>query len=201
MKPKILLDIDGVIANFYHGFASYLNDKYNCTLDVNVEPKNYSFEKWGHGVENVNFDISSNEWINQDGFEKLPAFEGAEKFVKQLINMCDVCIVTARIGDWNQKFGPGMKNRIKRNTYNWLKRHNMPVDKLHFIHEKIPFCKERGISIMIEDKMDTALEASKNGMHTILMNRGYNGSQIDWFRIYRVYNFNKVLDQIRKLNK
>lgn len=193
--------MDGVIANFYKGFASYLNDNYGCTLDTNVEPASYPFDDWGHGVDRIDFDKASREWIEQDGFEQLPIFDGAEEFVKELMNTCNVFIVTARIGDWNQKFPPETRDRIKNNTYNWLAKHGIPADRLFFAHDKVPFCKMQGISVMIEDKMSTALDASKEGIHTILMNRGYNGSQVDRFRIYRAFDFNDALKQLRKMIK
>ena len=199
MKLRVLLDMDGVIANFYSAFATYLNEEYGCNLNPNVEPKGYEFYTWGHGSESVDFDAASKAWIASGGFGKLPVFQGAKEFVDQLRSMCNVYIVTARIGDWDKSFPIELKDRIKNDTENWLKANGMPTDQLFFSHDKIPFCKENGISIMIEDKMSTALKASKNGMHTILMDRGYNGSQIDRYKIYRVYSFNEALEQLKKL--
>jgi len=199
MKLRVLLDMDGVIANFYKGFADYLNKNYGCTLNLNEEPKNYDFDKWGCGVDGIDFDKASKEWIEQDGFGKLPVFDGAEEFVEKLMSISTIYIVTARIGDWEQKFSEETKKRIENNTYGWLKKHNMPIDKLFFTHEKIDFCKENGISVMIEDKLSTALNAAKNGISTILMDRGYNESQIDRFKIYRVFNFNDAIEQLEKM--
>jgi len=201
MKLRVLLDMDGVIANFYNGFATYLNENYGCTLDPNAEPESYPFSNWGGGVDKIDFDQASRSWIEQGGFGKLPAFDGTEEFVKELMKICNVYVVTARIGDWDQKFTPEMKATIKENTFEWLERHNILTDKLFFTHEKVPFCQENGISVMIEDKMSTALEGSKNGIHTILMNRGYNGSQIDRFKIYRAFNFDEAINQLQKMMK
>lgn len=201
MKPRVLLDMDGVIVNFYKGFSKHLNKNYGCTLDTNVEPEEYPFEKWGHGVDRVNFDTASKEWIEKDGFEKLPAFDGATEFVKELMSLCNVFIVTARIGDWSQKFTPETRDRIKDNTRNWLKENDIPSDNLFFSHEKIPFCKENAISIMIEDKPSTAMEASKNKIHTILINRAKNRSQFPRYMIYKVSSLDEVLEQLRKLIK
>jgi len=201
MKLRVLLDMDGVIANFYRGFSKYLNERHGCTLNPNIEPKSYPFNDWGHGVDKINFDQASREWIQQNGFGKLPAFDGAEDFVKELMNLCNVYIVTARIGDWNQKFTTKTRDQIKQNTYDWLEQHGIPADNLFFAHDKIPFCQKNGISVIIEDKLSTALEAAKNGIHTILMDRGYNGSQINRFKIYRAYSFDEALNQLRKMMK
>ena len=196
---RALLDLDGVIANFYKGLSTFLNENYNCTLNPDEDPTSYSFNDWGGGVNDIDFVEASMAWIAQGGFSRLPAYEGAEEFVKELMSKCDVSIVTARIGDWDQKFPPELKEQIKNDTSNWLKQLGIPNDQLFFTHEKVPFCKEHGISVMIEDKLSTALEASKNGIHTILMHRGYNGSQIDRFKIYRAFNFDEALEQLGKL--
>jgi uncharacterized HAD superfamily protein len=201
MKVRIMLDMDGVIANFYNGFASHLNSNYGCTLDPAKEPKNYPFEDWGHGVDTIDFNDASYNWIKQNGFEKLPAYSGIKEFVKQLMSLYDVYIVTARIGDWEQKFSSDIKNQIKKNTYNWLKKYGIPSTKLYFVHDKVPFCKEHGISIIIEDKLETALKAAKEGIHTILIDREYNNSKANRFRIYRVYDFDEALGQIKRLIK
>ena len=115
--------------------------------------------------------------------------------------MCSVYIVTARIGDWNQKFSQGLVDIIKEGTYSWLDKHGIPTDNLHFHHDKVPFCIDNGISVMIEDKFSTALNGSKSGLHTVLMNRGYNGSQIDRYKIYRVYDFDEALAKVKELSE
>jgi uncharacterized HAD superfamily protein len=201
MKVRIMLDMDGVIANFYNEFAKYLNDNYGCTLNTEIAPKNYPFESWGHGVDKINFAEASNNWINQNGFEKIPAFDGVKEFVKELSKLYDVHIVTARIGDWEQNFTADIKNRIKKNTHNWLKKQGISACKLYFVHDKVPFCKELGISIIIEDKLETALNAAKEKIHAILIDRNYNHSKANRLRVYRAHNFKEVLDQIKRLTK
>lgn len=201
MKVRVLLDMDGVIANFYVEFARFLNDEYGCTLPLDEEPTNYSFNDWGHGVDRVSIEEASNKWIRSGGLQRMPPYSGMESFVNELMTICNVYVVTARVGDWQRLLPADVKDIIKRDTYKWLKEYNIPSDKLYFSHKKIDFCKDNGISVMIEDKPSTALEASKNGIHTILMNRGYNGSQIDRFRIYRAYSYDDALEQIRKLTQ
>lgn len=199
MRQRVLLDMDGVIANFYVEFGRFLNDEYGCTLPLDEEPTNYSLNEWGHGTDRISIGEASNKWIRSGGMLSISAYDGMEDFVSELMDMCNVYVVTARIGDWNRLLPDDIKNTIKQHTYKWLEQHGIPANKLFFSHEKIDFCKEHGISVMIEDKLSTALEASKNGIHTILMNRGYNGSQIDRFRIYRVFSYDEVLDKLRRM--
>jgi uncharacterized HAD superfamily protein len=199
MKPKVLLDIDGVIANFHKGFSIYLNEKHGCTLNPEEEPNTYSIKHWGGGIENIDTDTVTYKWIKDGGFGNLSPFSGAKEFVDRLNNICVVYVVTARIGDWDVKFSENITDKIKSDTQNWFKKYNIPVENLHFTHKKVEFCKENEISVLIEDKLETALNASKEGMHTILIDRNYNYSPAERFKIYRAYSYNDVFDYLSKL--
>ncbi|MFA5024048.1 MAG: hypothetical protein WC523_03790 [Patescibacteria group bacterium] len=200
MKAKILLDLDGVIANFCYSFRDFLNKNYNCNFNIDVEPASYDIGDWGCGIENINIDEVVSAWIKQGGFSQIPSYPGTEDFVQSLMSNYDVSIVTARVGDWDQKFSKNVQNKIKQDTSDWLQKRNIPADRLFFIHDKIPFCQENEISIIIEDKLETAIKASKEKVHTILMNREYNQSKSERLRVYRVYDFNEALVQLSKLS-
>lgn len=199
MKLRVLLDMDGVIADFYHEFASFLNSEYGCNLDPFQEPSHYSFSEWGHGTESIDMSEASDRWIRQGGIANIPPFEGAADFVKKLMSVCNVYIVTARVGDWNRLLPEDVKNSVKEDTENWLIEQGLPTDNLHFCHKKVDFCKDNAIQLMIEDKMSTALEAAKNGISTILMDRGYNQSPIDRFKIHRALSYDDVFDLLEKI--
>ena len=199
MKTKILLDLDGVIANFCRGFLTFLNEHYGCTLNPNQDPQEYDLSRWGCGVDKIDLGVASLDWILHNGFERLPAYQGAKEFARELLSNYNVYIVTARIGDWEQKFSADQKARIKKNTFKWLKRLGIPSTKLYFARDKVQFCQEKGISIMVEDKLETALNASKAGIHTVLMNRGYNGSKTNRTRVYRAFDYIEALDLLRRL--
>lgn len=204
MKLNVLLDMDGVIANFYYGFAKYLNEKHGCSLDLDTSPPSYDFSQWGGGTDRVDIKEASIGWITERGFDTLPAFKDAEKFVKELDSICNLYIVTARSGkgEWkNDIISDDLIDKIQSDTKTWLERHNMPTDKLFFIKDKVPFCEINGISVLIEDKLDTALKASKEGLHSILINMNYNSSPADRLRIYRVYNLEEALEWVKKLSK
>lgn len=192
MKQSILIDIDGVIANFYKGFSEFLNKEYGCTLRPDVEPSQYDFGQWGHGVQNINFDLATYDWMVNDGFEKLEPFNGAQNFIKKIKSKYEIYFVTARIGDWETKLSNRIKNKIKNNTYAWLSKHNMPTDCLHFAHDKIPFCLENKINLMVEDKLSTAVLAAQNNITTILLDRGYNKGK-EYKNVLRVFSFDEAL--------
>lgn len=174
MKTKVLLDIDGVIAGFYSGFAQYLNRHYGTTLDPIKEPPVYDIYEWKHYLSKSDIDKAIVEWMLDDGFLKLPIYNGAIDFVYQLMDQYDVYITTARLGDFEQKLGKDTLQKIIDDTKNWFRKYGIPYDKLFFRHDKIKFCKENGIRILIEDKLKTAIKGSENGILSIVMSRPWN---------------------------
>jgi uncharacterized HAD superfamily protein len=133
------------------------------------------------------------------GMRNIETFPGAELFVKRVMSSCNVSIVTARVGEWEQKFSKAVVNKIKTDTADWLKEHGIPSDKLHFEHKKIAFCTENDIGIMVEDKLATAIDASKNGIKTVLIDREYNHSLVERFNIYRAFSYDEAFKKLTKL--
>lgn len=201
MKRNILLDIDGVIANFYKSFATYLNETYGSNLDVLKEPTSYVFTDWDDALADMNVDEAVINWINNDGFLNLDPYVGAEDFVKELVGLGNVHIVTARVGDFETAFNEETIAQIKNNTQSWFNNHNIPSNgDVIFSHKKVDLCLNEGISILIEDKLSTVIEAAQNDIHAIIINRSWN-KHPDRFKVYRAYNYGDVLDFVRRLSE
>lgn len=203
MKSKILLDIDGVIADFFRGFASHLNDKQNAGIDLSKEPPVYSLHNWGHDIPRDVVDAEIIHWMESGGYEHMPMYEGAKEFVYKLMDKYDVHIVTARVGDFRMNLPEAIQAIIRRDTERWFQNHGIPADKLFFEHKKVDFCKENNIPVLIEDKLSTVVEAAESGMPAILIDRGWNQEGDAWYgehldrnhsNIYVAYNYNDVLD-------
>jgi len=189
MKKKILLDIDGVIANFYTGFGGYLNQNFGTNIQLVTEPPAYNIQEWGHDLSKETINEAIKSWIIQNGYLKLDLYSDARLFVFKLMNKYDVHIVTARIGDFKSNFGQDVINKIRIDTYSWFKKHKIPTDKLFFEHEKTLFCKLNNISLLIEDKLSNATDAALNGIQAILISRGWNQNIL-----YGDYNNLSVVD-------
>lgn len=201
MKRNILLDIDGVIANFYKGFGQWLNETYDADIDVEAESPVYSFEEWSPKMEFIDAKKASYDWMLDSGHLDIPIYPGARDFVKELMNLGNVHIVTARVGAWEQKLDVNLSNQVKSDTYEWFKKHGLSTNgPIRFEHNKVELCKEEGISILIEDKLSTALKAAQAGIHAILINRAWN-QHPERHMVYRTYNYDQVLDLIRKLSQ
>jgi uncharacterized HAD superfamily protein len=204
MKVKVLCDIDGVIASFYRSFAKYLNSHLNTHLDLEYEPDIYSIYEWDHKLPRDTVDRAVGDWMLNNGFLNMPIYKGAQTFIYKLIDKYDVFIVTARIGDFNQRFSRDVLQKIVDDTKKWFQQYGIPADKLFFRHDKIDFCKEQDIHIIIEDKLSTALKGAKNGIHSILLSHPWNkddrASKYMPLLLYRADNYDDILNIMEKIN-
>jgi len=195
MKTKVLLDVDGVIANFHISFIRYLNENYGTNIDETDEPTEYSIDKWCIGIGSDKINTIIHEWLATGGYKTLPIYSGAKQFVYQLMDKFDVYIVTARIGDFHMNLPQKVIEGIKNDTFDWFRQHNIPSDGIFFEHKKTDFCKAYNIPIMIEDKLSTVVEAANSGIKTVLMNRSYNQSSArrNHPNITVAYNYDEIL--------
>lgn len=197
MKQNLLLDIDGVLADFYRGFANFLNEKHNAKLDLNVEPSSYVFSEWSPHLKGLSMDKVYEDWILDDGLLNLSIYNGAKDFVFNLADLCDIYIVTARGGDFKNLSKKETMDKIRKDTHNWFIFNKIPVKNVYFEREKINFCKKNNIGILVEDKLDTAVNGTVNGIESILINRNWNNSEKDTF--HRVYSYDEALSKVKSL--
>ena len=150
-------------------------------------------------MDNIDIDKASLEWIDQNGFERLPMYAGAREFVEELSEICDVSIVTARIGDYQQEFDATTKVKIKNDTYSWFRKHHiLSSRRIRFSHNKVDLCVEEGISIIVEDKLSTALHAAASGMQAVVVDRAWNQyKNVD--NVHRSHSYSELINIIKRL--
>jgi len=199
MNNKVLLDIDGVIAHFYKGFGQYLNKVYNTNLNIDGEPSTYSMRDWDPAFSKEDIDVASKNWILGSGFFKMPIYPGAKEFVYELMDLCDVYIVTGRINDYDMALSDNVKYKIRNDTKKWFKYHGIPAEKLFFAGDKAKFCNDNGIKILIEDKLSTVENAVVQGIESFLMYRKYNDTKIVHPRLHKVDNYSQIISKIREI--
>lgn len=203
IKDKVLLDIDGVIADFYTGFGDHLNRNTDAKLDLSKGPVNYDIYGWGHNLPKDVIDKEIPKWILKNGYANIPIFSGAKEFVYNLTDKYDVYIVTARVGDFTLSMPERNQEIIKQDTFRWFKKFGIPCNKLFFEHKKIDFCQKNEIPIIIEDKLPTIIDAANKGVRSILIDRSWNqdnnGLQRDHFNIFVAYGYNDILRILKEL--
>ena len=82
-----------------------------------------------------------------------------------------------------------------------LDNFNIPYDSLNLhISDKLTFCKEHEIDVLIEDSYETCRELADNGIKSILMTTKMN-SDIEDKEIVRVNNWDEIYEEIEKYKK
>ena len=82
-------------------------------------------------------------------------------------------------------------------TKNSLDKFNIPYDSLNLhINDKLTFCKDNGIELLIEDGYETCKELMDNGIQSILMTTKMNAN-IEDGNIVRVNNWNEIYEKIK----
>lgn len=196
MKPNVLMDIDGVLADFYVVFARFLNANFNTTLDPTCEPPEYSFSGWGGGTEGLDPQKVFDKFSLIGGYLSLDLFPGADKFFNEVGKKANIWVVTSR-DDELLNHGP-VSDKVRDDTVKWLKQYNLNPYALAFRYNKVSFCLDNNIDLLIEDKLDTALQAAKKGLNTILIDRGWNQAD-KAFRVYRAKNYDTALRTLENL--
>lgn len=84
-------------------------------------------------------------------------------------------------------------------TKNSLNKFNIPYDSLNLhIRDKLAYCKDNEIDLLIEDSYETCRELTDYGIKSILMTTKMN-STIEDEDIVRVSNWNEIYEEIRKI--
>ena len=82
-----------------------------------------------------------------------------------------------------------------------LDNFNIPYDSLNLhVSDKLTFCKEHGIDVLIEDSYETCREFTNNGIKSILMTTPMN-KDIDAGEIARVNNWLEIYEEIENYKK
>lgn len=82
-----------------------------------------------------------------------------------------------------------------------LENFNIPYDSLNLhISDKLTFCMEHGINLLIEDSYETCKELVDNGIKSILMTTKMN-KDIETKEVIRVNNWDEVYEEIEKYKK
>ncbi len=158
-KFKIGIDIDGTLTepDFW---VDIMNEYFHKELDY----KTNQIYDWLEAYE-----------IDEDEFSVFYRNEGPEMHYQAKIrdnaqevisffnNHHEICYLTAR-----QKW-------LSEVTAKWLDKYQLPGE--HFIlgtHNKLPYAKELGCDLFIEDNYNVANELAEGGIKVLLLNCSYN---------------------------
>ena len=194
---KIGIDIDNVLSNFNE---ILLNDYLEHDKTLN---NNGIIHKGEYIRRMFDWDTSYEQNYYRNNIERLASLLTPIKNSSRYINKLkedgnEIYIISGRDnGEYSNPYDM---------TINWLKKYNIPYDKLILTNaykhqEKAEVCKELGIDIMIDDSINVCKKCSDNNIECILFGTPYNKEEKRFNRINsweEIYNYvrNKKINVI-----
>ena len=194
---KIGIDIDNVLSNFNE---ILLNDYLEHDKTLN---NNGIIHKGEYIRKMFDWDTSYEQNYYRNNIERLASLLTPIKNSSRYINKLkedgnEIYIISGRDN--------GEYSNPCDMTINWLKKYNIPYDKLILTNaykhqEKAEVCKELGIDIMIDDSINVCKKCSDNNIECILFETPYNKEEKRFNRINsweEIYNYvrNKKINVI-----
>jgi len=161
---KICFDIDGVLASYATKFIEVAQKLYG-KKQVNVRDYNFGLDL--KEVKRVNVIM-----VRSHMYENLKLTDTALDILA--LNSTDVIwYMTAR-----SRFSNGetrLNNSIREQTMIWLSDNKFPqCENLIFTEEKGLTCYELGVKYLVEDNLESAIEAYRLGITAYIIDRYYN---------------------------
>lgn len=187
---KIGIDIDGVITDLSRFYLDYgAKFAFENNIEKISNPNGYEIEEILNLEEGKHIEF----WEKYDDYytKKIYTREFASEVIKKLKEeKNEIHLITAR----NPK-----EEQSEKWTTDWLKENNIYYDKLEFTTEKVNYCKNNNIDLMIEDSVKNILELSKE-ISVICFDTRYN-KECQGENITRCYSWYDIYSKIKKYMK
>jgi len=187
---KIGIDLDDVIADFFEALLKFYHKKFG-KLHKKEEFKEWKWwPVWGVSREEAIKIVD--EFHESHKLEEVPLMEHALNSLHHLLKDNEIFIITSR------------PVRFKPKVESWIKHHlgDLKIEVMHAgdFHKgqgatKAEICREKGISLMLEDSPDTALECANAGIKVILFDYPWN-QDAKHENIIRVKNWLEAVEVI-----
>lgn len=199
VKPRVLLDCDGVLADFIGAWIDLVADAIGVRL-THDEVDDWHFfsvlEKRGIDYKHLKDleGLKDHVWskTKEKGFcQQLRIFEGAQKAVAALQEVSELYIVTS----------PNDSEFWMYERTHWLMEHfNVPYRRIGYLYDK--FLVEG--DYLIDDRVDNVFNwtAHQNGLGILFANSGNNLPQFDnpqklSGRVFRTNDWDEILETVR----
>ncbi len=184
-KPSVGVDIDGCLAHSLPAFVKYCNQVsgQDHKPEAVALPELEKVYGWDED-EYLQFYRRYGERIHA---EAVPA-EGAAEALESMRENYRIHVVTARLQRWEQV------------TREWLQRHGMTHDRLHFtdLKTKEDVCAAHDIGVLVEDSPRHLKPVHEEGTAVVIFDNPYN-RHVDLRNSRRVEKWSQVPQAVREL--
>lgn len=196
-REKIGVDKDDTLLDFVGTYTKYHNKKYGTKVK-REDFTTYSFDKvFGISMEEAISRVS--EFYNTDFFKKMPPLPNSVEVINSLKQNYDLYVVTSAPDHLYIE----TMNQILKNFGNVFLdvffSSNHYTGRKNSGKSKVEICLENGISILIDDSLEYALQCAEKGIGAFLFgdNNPWNQNG-EHTEIIRVEDWLKVKEELLK---
>ena len=191
---KIGIDFDDVTVDFINNLVKWHNEKYKTKNKLSDLNQFYWGPFWGTDRQETIRRVD--EFLETHDVKDINPIKGAIDSINKLSEKNELFVITGR------------PLRFKNKTEEWLIHHLKR--KLEVIHAgefhkgqaatKAEICKEKGISILLEDAPETSMDCANKGIKVVLFDMPWN-QKVKHFNITRVFGWKEAMKVIEELEK
>ena len=192
------IDIDDTIANTYDVLFKYVQEYTIHDIVIDREKTNRDIIAQMYRTNFRNGDEKQDKEFLNRYYEKTvlkvkPKMNAVEKIKKLKEEGNQIYLITARF--------PSNKFNIEELTRNWLKKYDIPYDKLILNSQnKVIVAKENDIDIFVDDSIKNCTEMANVGIKTYMMDTIIN-KDFESENIERVYSWPHLYQKIENYRK
>lgn len=190
MKKKIGIDIDEVVVEFMKGYIDFHNKKHGTNFNLG-SITNYHLWKSGFHKTKEESVRDVMEFQDSEDFNFITLIEGVKNCLKKISMDYNIIFITSRPEELKEKTRNFFYKHFPKNGYNFIFSGEIYGGKT-----KSQICLEEGISIMVEDNADYALDCAKRGIKTFLLEKPWNKNYENHENIIKVKNWEEILNKL-----
>lgn len=179
------IDIDGVIADSEPLYRRTINKLFNLRLKQK-DITSYQYEE-SAGLTDDQMHLVWKTFYREEGWLKIKPIKGAKKFLDKLKKEKHrIVIVTSR-----------PREHIKKETYQWLKKHKIPYSELIFLENhkskhQAALLRGHRFDYFIEDYYEYARDLAQREVKVLLVDYPWNRRGKPHPNIYRIKNLQEA---------
>ena len=193
-EPVVIVDLDDVIIEFREGFISWLENKYN--LSINRESTEYYTTAEVKAI-GLNPESVFQDFISQRELRNLAGNQSAIDVINQLSEMgVWIQLLTAR---------PSKNLTCLYDTYRWLQSSGLKFNRLSFSPEKYlwlaktEYYDSGKVLFAIDDSPKHIAEFAKHGIKVLAPRKSYNLEIENMDNVDMFENFKTILTKFNKI--
>lgn len=190
---KIGIDIDDTIWKFHKKFFEYYNEK-NGTNYSHKDYFEYSMEKF-FGIDQKKVQELLDDFYSSKYAQDFELMNGVKEIILKLNEKHKIYFITAKHEGLNDFTSQKLKEIFGV---------DFPIFFVYdknkdLIKKKADYCMDKGIDILIEDKLTNLEKCVEKGIKGILMNQTWNQKEELHEKIKRVYNWGEIMEKIEEI--